>query len=936
MEFTADPQSTTDVARAEPLLAVVRELVAEVHAQGPMPPAVSLASSLDRDLGLDSLARVELLVRVERRFSVRLPETVLGKVQTVRDLLRELEAVGPAAPPAPAPAPAPPPLSAAEPAPAATATLIEALHWHAQRHPERVHVVLTDGETEIERLTYAALADKAAAMAVALAARGLQPGDRVALMLPTGTDFLTAFFGALLAGGIPVPLYPPPGAARIGDHLARERGILVNSEARFLITWPEVQPYARLAQAGIPTLSEILVPQALRGGGPASAGGRRADIALLQYTSGSTGHPKGVVLTHENLLANIRTMGRAVRIAPTDVFVSWLPLYHDMGLIGAWLGSLYFGTPLVLMSPLHFLQRPERWLRSIQRYRGTLSGGPNFAYELCLKRIENHDLAGLDLNSWRFAFNGAEPVSATTLQRFAARFALHGFDPRALAPVYGLAECSVGLAFSPPGRGPVIDAIDRRAFLNTGRAVPAAPGDAAALHMVGCGHALPEHRIRIVDAPGLPLAERREGRIQFAGPSATSGYYRNAAATAALFCDSWLDTGDLGYIAEGELYPTGRVKDVIIRAGRHFHPDELEEAVGRLPGVRQGCVAVFGSMDPATGTEHLVVVAETREADAARIVKMRSAINALAVDLLGTPVDHVLIVPPHTVLKTSSGKVRRAETRLLYERGMLTAGFRMRVLQSARLAWDAIKARSQRFADHLAALAYAGYGWTLFALCVVPAAALLTLPSSYARRQAVARRWARIFLRAVGLLPQVTGLAELPREQKCIFVVNHASYIDGLVLLAALPGEFRFAAKHDVAASRALTLVLHAVGVLLVESFDPARGAEAATALVEAVRQGPSLAVFPEGTFAREPGVLPFHLGAFVAAAQSHTPVVPIALTGTRRVLPDGSWLARRAPLSVTVCPPLRPAGENFEAALALRDAARSAIARACGEGEAA
>ena len=641
------------------------------------------------------------------------------------------------------------------------------------------------------------------------------------------------------------------------------------------------------------------------------------------------------MLTHANLLANIRAMGRAVHMAPADVFVSWLPLYHDMGLIGAWLGSLYFGTPLVLMSPLAFLQRPQHWLRCIQQYRGTLSGGPNFAYELCLKRIADGDITGLDLGSWRFAFNGAEPVSSTTLQRFGARFSRWGFDARAAAPVYGLAECSVGLAFTPVGRGPSIDSIDRTAFLNTGRTVPAPSATGRTMHVVGCGYPLPEHRLRIVGPSGEELPERREGRIQFTGPSATAGYFRNEQATRALRSDSWLDTGDLGYVADGELYPTGRLKDIIIRAGRHFHPEELEEAVGRLPGVRQGCVAVFGTADRNTGTEQLAVVAETRETDASRVGALRSAINGLAVDLLGTPVDHAILAPPHTVPKTSSGKVRRAEARFLFERGMLTLGVRARVRQHARLAADAAIAVMRDRVRHAEALAYAAYAWTMLAVCATIAAPWLVLPLSLTRRQANARAAARLFLRFIGLMPTVGGRAALLRAERSIVVANHASYLDSIVLLAAMPRDFRFVAKRDLASSWLLRLVLHAGGAILVESLEPRHGVEAADALTAAVAQGASVAVFPEGTFRRAAGVLPFRLGAFVAAAHTDTPLIPVALSGTRKVLPQGTWLPRRSPLTVTVCDALRPRDATFASALAVRDAARDAIIRHCGEGEA-
>ena len=271
------------------------------------------------------------------------------------------------------------------------------------------------------------------------------------------------------------------------------------------------------------------------------------------------------MLSHANLLANIRAIGRAVEASSADVFVSWLPLYHDMGLIGAWLGSLYYGAPLYAMSPLSFLARPQSWLWAIHRFRGTLSAAPNFAFELCLNKIDDSDLRGLDLSSLRFIGNGAEPVSVATLRRFIARFGTYGFRPGAMAPVYGLAENALVVTLPPPGRPPRIDRVDRSALSARAIAEPARPDDLNAIEIVACGQPIPDHEIRIIDDMGRELGERREGRLEFRGPSATSGYFENAAKTRELFHDGWLDTGDRAYMAGGDLFITGRIKDVIIR-----------------------------------------------------------------------------------------------------------------------------------------------------------------------------------------------------------------------------------------------------------------------------------------------------------------------------------------------------------------------------------
>ena len=284
---------------------------------------------------------------------------------------------------------------------------------------------------------------------------------------------------------------------------------------------------------------------------------REEDIAFLQYTSGSTGDPKGVTLTHANLLANIHSIVSGLDVQPEDVAVSWLPLYHDMGLIGAWFVPLVSGNPVVVMSPLAFLSRPERWLWAIHRHRGTISPAPNFAYELCVRKIADKDLQGLDLSCWRAALNGAEPVRADTIEKFAARFAAYGFRREALLPVYGLAEASLAVSVPKIGSGYKVDRMVRETFESEGRAVPAGPGDPAPLEFVNAGRPLPNVEVRIVTSDGREAGERAEGRLWFRSPSATSGYYHNPSATRELIReDGWLDSGDLAYLADGEIYIT--------------------------------------------------------------------------------------------------------------------------------------------------------------------------------------------------------------------------------------------------------------------------------------------------------------------------------------------------------------------------------------------
>src|SRR5512145_2167775 len=385
------------------LLATIRRLVAELQSRPEESIPLALDSSLERDLGIDSLGRVELLARIEQVFGISLPERNFTTAETPRDLLQAVLAAAPAAAaPAEVQQLEAPAWVQAEPAEART--LREVLDWHVRAHPERTHITLLDTEGDESAITYAALRDGAEEVAAGLLERELQPGQSVAIMLPTSREYFFCFLGVILAGGVPVPIYPPARPSQIEDHLRRHAGILSNALVTVLITVAEAKPVARLLQAQVEGLRMVVTVAELSGAGRAPGIPLKAEnIALLQYTSGSTGNPKGTILTHANLLANIRSMGQALQVTSTDVFVSWLPLYHDMGLIGAWLGSLYHGCRLVVMPPLSFIARPERWLQAIDRYRGTLSASPNFGYELCLRKIPDAALAGLDLSSWRMA-----------------------------------------------------------------------------------------------------------------------------------------------------------------------------------------------------------------------------------------------------------------------------------------------------------------------------------------------------------------------------------------------------------------------------------------------------------------------------------------------------------------------------------------------------
>ena len=413
---------------APPILALVRGLVAEVHPHA-TPPSVTLDSTFD-NLGIGSIELAELLLRVQDKFGVALPPHILASAETPRDLVAAVARGHPAAGEdrrmVSLPATAPGAL-----APDTTLTLNDVLNWHVSATPDRTHIRILDDAGGSVDMTYAALHRDAAAVAAGLIAHDVMPGETVAIMLPTCRAYFVTFAGVVLAGAVPVPVYPPARPSQLADHLRRTSGILTNARATMLVTVPEAITLGHLLRANVESLRHIVVPESLTGATEdvllPLPRPRADDLALVQYTSGSTGQPKGVALTHRNLLANIRVMGQAAAASGSDTFVSWLPLYHDMGLIGAWFGCMYFGVPLVVMSPQSFLIRPSRWLWAIHANRATMSAGPNFAYELCLSKIRDDEIEGLDLSSWRLAYNGAEPVSAATIERFGDRFAPYGF-----------------------------------------------------------------------------------------------------------------------------------------------------------------------------------------------------------------------------------------------------------------------------------------------------------------------------------------------------------------------------------------------------------------------------------------------------------------------------------------------------------------------------
>ena len=958
------------------VLNVVRSLLIELGSQGAL-PLLSPDSHLDRELGLGSLERVELMARLESEFGVRLADRVASEANTPEDLadviLRESDTVllNESESPLRAAAPAQDSLrDTLDRGVFAAETLNEVLRYRALHDAERSHLLITEDGERGERnvtLTFGELYAAAQRCAAELARVGVSPGGRVSLMLPTSSAFFVAYAGILLAGAIPVPIYPPFRADRIEEYAARQSGILNNAGVCLLLTFRQAESVARLLKPRVSSLEHVLdvdklldaadkaappAPGALPSHLTGSRVRKSTDIALLQYTSGSTGDPKGVTLTHANLLANMRAIGEAVRMGPRDVGISWLPLYHDMGLIGAWLTLLHFGVPLVVMSPIAFLTRPERWLWAFHKHGGTIAAAPNFAYELCVRKISDKDLQGLDLSSWRAALNGAEPVNPQTLERFEQRFSRYGFRREAQLPVYGLAEASLAVTVPPLNRGPRVDRVNRELFASQGQAVPAAAHDETAIAFVSSGLPVPEHEVRIVDASGRPLPERSEGFLWFRGPSATRGYYNNPRATQELFPEGagvdgeqpWVNSGDRAYQADGEVFVTGRVKDIIIKGGRNVYPHEAEELAARVDGIRKGCIVAFGLKDSASGTEKLVIAAESREQDSARRAALASAIAENVTRGLGLPPDRVELVPPGSIPKTSSGKLRREETRQLYVAGKLAAKRPPAWMQIARLGSSGVVRSAgqaiSRGVRRALEVIYGIYFILLFALWIVPAWAIVVLVKDHRSAGRYTSAALKVLFALAGIRVRVIGKehADIPGPR--IYASNHTSYFDVLPLMAALGVPYRFIAKSEVHAMPFIGTFLRRMGHLSFNRSDADSRRQAASELEDFIRRGESVFVFPEGTFVPEEGVRPFQLGAFKVAADTGAPIIPVSLAGTRRFLRDLTILPRPTRVTITISPPIHPAASNSSAEagagwhelIRLRDAARRAIAAHSGE----
>ena len=922
------------------------------------------AAHLERDLGLGSLERVELMLRLDKAFSIQLPESILAEANTVGDLLNSVQRYFArsatdggrecALSETPHYAPDEKLDSTLLERLARAETLAEIISIRGRYDSETRHIYLHEENGNIRTITCGELYSQASTVALELARRGVLPGHTVGIMLPTGPEFFWTFAGTMLAGAIPVPIYPPFRVDRIEEYAERQSAILANAETRMLVTFRRAEGVAKLLRPLVKTLRSVVSAAELVSSenvGPPKTEirptegvrhrARAGDIAFLQYTSGSTGKPKGVVLTHANLLANLRSISQALKLNGNDVAVSWLPLYHDMGLIGAWFVPLATRIPLVSLSPLSFLTSPVRWLQAISRHRGTLSPAPNFAYELCVRKIADEELQGLDLSCWRAALNGAETVRPETIERFAEKFARCGFRREALLPVYGLAEASLGLAAPAMGAGARVDRILRVPFQSDGKAVPAKEQTDSTLQFVSVGHTLPEMEIRIVDEKGSRVPERTEGKIHFRGPSVTTGYYKNPEATRELMRENgWLDSGDLGYIADGELYITGRAKDLIIKGGRNLYPHEIEEIAGQVDGVRPGCVAAFGVPDEASGTERLVIVAEARNAK--QHDRIAQEITQQVSKVMGLPPDVVEILPTHSIPKTSSGKLRRGETRKLYLGSKLGKRQAPMWVQAGKLAARGVL---PRIMSQMTAMIRRGaeifYG--IYALALFGAAAaivwLIVYPAKSRTRfsAGLIHRASRLLLFLAAIRVEIQGrelLERWKREGPWIFTPNHSSYLDILILLAYLPAETQYVAKGEIHSMPLVGTLAKRSGHFAFDRSDPNARVAQSDEIEKALRQGQSVVIYPEGTFTAQSGVRPFQLGAFKAAVDTGCAICPIAVCGARELLRDETYLPKPGKVTLIAGPLIEPksGAETWREIVRLRDETREVIASGAGE----
>jgi fatty-acyl-CoA synthase len=541
----------------------------------------------------------------------------------------------------------------------------------------------------------------AQAAAASLQKRGIKPGDRVALVLPTSKGFLDAFLGCQLAGAVPAALYPPFRLGKLDEYFTRTRQMLSKIGARLLITDARIKKLLGPVTSGVECLESVMDVNDLAGDGmqwrfPEVQPG---DPAFLQFSSGSTREPKAVIMTHRSLIANLEMMASAFRAIPNanpeNGGVCWLPLYHDMGLVGCMLSGLYYPGTVTYISPEDFIVQPSLWLKTISRYKAIVSPAPHFAYRLCYSKVPDRELEGVDLSSWRLALNGAEPIEIEGMRLFQDRFSKWGFKQQAMTPVYGLAEAGLAVTFSDLGAPPLITEFDRELLATRNQASPG-PGRP----LISVGKRLPGLDVQIRDDNNQAMADNLVGKIVVRGASITPGFFNDPELTQAAIQDGWLDTGDLGFFHEENLYIAGRAKDLIIIRGRNYAPQEIEDLLFDLPGVRTGCTVAVSAAVESDG-EQLIILAEKDLRVPVPEADLSSAISERILSGLSLKPYLVQILEPGTLPRTSSGKFRRADALRMFIAGELVPPEKVTALKlfvelgKSQIAWGRFHLRKE-------------------------------------------------------------------------------------------------------------------------------------------------------------------------------------------------------------------------------------------------
>lgn len=533
-------------------------------------------------------------------------------------------------------------------------TIVDVLRRRAASAPDKAAFYVIEAQNAVTEISNGALLKEATILAGRLVAQGVRRGDIVLLAYETSPALLTAFFACLIGAFTPCIVEAPGVGAQAQEWAERLAVRAQYAGARLVLTKQEFCDV--LQAAGCEAAAIEALPRAM---GSVLPEPTEADPAFLQFTSGTTSLPKALLIDNRTLLNNVRGLAAAREWRHDDVIVSWLPLYHDMGLVALTMSGFVTGMPVVLMPSNLFTMNPARWLWAIHTFRGTVTSAPNFAYQFVATHAPEHRTRGLDLSTLRCAINAAEFIQQRTIERFTERFGPHGFRKEAFAPAYGLAECTVAASITRPSDQVRFDSISRSRMMAQGAASPVDPAHPDAWAVACVGPVLDGHEVRIVDSDGKPVPDRRQGHIQIRGPSVVRGYFKESMPSNIK--DGWLETGDLGYLDEGQLFITGRIKDLIIRAGANISPYEIEQVAGEIEGVRSGAVGAIGLNDPAKGTENLVVFFETTQRASDIVEGMRKAIRDRLSQKLSIAVDHVLEVPPHTLQKTTSGKLQRVK-----------------------------------------------------------------------------------------------------------------------------------------------------------------------------------------------------------------------------------------------------------------------------------